>query len=118
MLNLIPTIQAAHRAGTEAGEALVPRPMTVRNEGTGQEWHISEGVCGFAWVKVRPGKDRKLGNALKRAGFGKCYGGGLDYWVSYGGQSYERKMAYARAFAAKMNEADLGAEFWAGGRLD
>lgn len=97
----------AHTAGILAANETVCRPMTVVNPATGQRWHVPDGVCGFAWIVVKPGngafakwlKTNKLAE--------KHYEGGVSIWVSDYSQSMQLKEAYARAFAAVIKEAGL-----------
>jgi hypothetical protein len=85
-----------------------------------QQWHVPQGVCGFAWISVRPG-NCGFAHWLKKQGLskGRAYGGGVQIWVSQYGQSYELKMAYAQA-AADVLKAELGGKVrvYASGRLD
>ena len=77
---------------------------------------VMDGVCGFAWVVVRPAGS-SFGRWLrKERGHSLAYGGGVSIWVGSFGQSYERKYAYARAFAGVLEEA--GIEAYAQSRLD
>jgi hypothetical protein len=46
----------------------------------------------------------------------KAYPSGLMIWVSEGNQSYDRKRAYAEAYARVLNEAGIKA--YANSRLD
>ena len=104
----------AHEAGMEEGEAVVPTPMTV--VGGGQEYHVSEGVCGFAWIGSINGNS-SFGRWLKKTGKGrKGYPSGMTIWVHQFGQSMARKEAYASAFADVLKEA--GVKCFAGSRLD
>lgn len=105
---------AAHKAGQAAAEALVPRPMMV--VGGGQRWHVPEGVCGFAWVIVRPGTSPYARWMRKALGTRKAYEGGEELWIRDYNQSYERKIAYARAYAEVLQKSGINAT--AGGRLD
>lgn len=109
----------AVKAGEEALSRCKPQPMVVCQHSNmvddsspvEQSWFVEGGVCGFAWITVgcKSGKARQFINALKKAGyagddvglpFGKdSYYGGYKYWVGYGGQSMERKIAFANAFA-------------------
>lgn len=106
----------ARQAGLEAANALTPRPMVVVGEG-GQQWTVNDGVCGFAWVNIKPGnsafakwlKDNRYANK-------DSYNGGVTVWVHDFNQSYERKLAYARAFATTLKEAGIRA--YSGSRLD
>lgn len=107
----------AHEAGMAAGKAALPTPMIVRDEMTDHVYPpVMDGVCGFAWVTIRPANS-PFARWLKQRGLGhKGYHGGWEYWVSGFGQSYERKYAYARAFSKVLGEAGIKA--YAGGRLD
>ena len=55
---------------------------------------------------------------LKKSGIGRLdsYYGGWTIWVGDFGQSYERKMAYAGAFAEVLQKHGIKA--YANGRLD
>lgn len=114
----------AHAAGMAALKSHTPRPMTVvghtnpldDSSPVREAWHVSEGVCGFAWVVIHPGncsfacwlRKNKIGH--------KHYYGGWEIWVSEGGQSMERKQAYAQAFAEVVKTAGIKA--YTGSRMD
>jgi len=100
---------AADRAGKEAADARVPVPMYVverenpfdDNSAVKTAYPpVMGGVCGFAWVIVRPANSA-FANYLRRIGVGRTdsYQGGLNIWVRDYGQSMEKKEAYAGAFA-------------------
>lgn len=93
--------QQAHEAGHKAAMAHNPRPMVIRDEMSGHTYEpILDGVCGFAWVVIRPGNS-PYANFLKRHNLGdRGYGGGVHIWVSDYNQSMEKKEAYAQAYAA------------------
>ena len=116
----------AHSAGLAAATNTTPRPMMVgkavslfSNEiDKNEPVHIiNDGVCGFAEVVIKPGNSR-FANWLKNNNLAerRYYGGGVSVWVSEFGQSYERKMAYARAFAEVLQNAEIKAT--PTGRLD
>lgn len=112
-------IVRAEQAAREAYKAAAPEPMTVQDDRTGQTWHVSEGVCGFAWVTVFPGTS-SFARWLVKAEVGrKAYRGGIQIWMR-GGQSYERKSAAANAYADTLRAAPelAGLRIHAGGRLD
>ena len=118
----------AKRAGMVALNACVPNPMIVTGQfpsGQKSTYFVSEGACGFAWVKI-PGNSwfiREL-KKLKIAGghndwdaeISKSYGGGYQYWVHEGGQSISRKEAFAKAFSQVLT--DHGIKNTWGSRLD
>ena len=86
-------------AGKIAGENAIPNPMIVKNEGTKEQWFVSEGMCGFAWVKISPAT-QPFARWLKKQGHAdKAYGGGYDLWCSGFGQSITRKEKWAYAVA-------------------
>lgn len=105
----------AHAAGMAAGEASVPQPMTV--VGGGKRYHVAEGLCGFAWIKVKPATS-SFAKWLKATGKvrDKSYSGGYDIWVGEFNQSVARKEAYASAFAMVLHKAGINA--YAQSRLD
>lgn len=100
----------AHDAGMAACFAACPEPMVVVGGVPGEEpkaWYVSEGMCGFAWVNCSPG-NHPFSNWLKKNGKArKAYGGGVDIWVSEGGQSIDRKEKFARAFADVVKRYEL-----------
>ena len=114
----------AHEAGMKAGEAIRPMPrVVVQRENpfdasskiVKQYEPIMDGVCGFAWIVVAPAGS-SFGRYLRKRGHSLAYGGGVSIWVRGFGQSYERKSAYADAYAAVLKEAGIKA--YAEGRLD
>jgi hypothetical protein len=78
-------------------------------------YHVADGVCGFAWVNVRPGGSR-FARWLIKNGHGKrdSYAGGV-YLSLYGwcvpgmSQSLQRKEAAAHAVAEVLREAGIDA---------
>ena len=126
----------ASAAGHLAAEAAVPTPMVVSDSQTDQSWFVSEGPCGFAWVRLRPATStfaryikatrmnleigfNTAGRAQVEAEGGHwspAYQGGYEMWVWVGGQSMARKEAFARAHASVLQEA--GYQAYAGSRMD
>jgi len=103
----------AHQAGHEAATKVVPEPMMV--VGDKQVWHVPEGMCGFAWVGFKG--NTSFGRwALKNKLARKADSGGLHLWVSDYEQSYDRKSAYASAFAQVLR--NHGVDAYADNRLD
>lgn len=115
----------AHAAGCAAAEANVPVPMIVQerasplndNSPVTRSWHVSEGVCGFAWITVKPGTSSFARWLVKNDLARSAYEGGVSIWVSSYGQSMERKEAYAHAFAKVLRENGIS-RAWAGSRMD
>ena len=105
-------VKDAHRAGMEALAAAKPRPMIVGSpttplgndiDPTKPTYYVSEGVCGFAWITVRPATS-SFGRWALANGWSKAYNGGAQLFVHEGGQSYERKCAYAAAYADTLSK--------------
>ena len=116
----------ADKAGKAAAEACKPVPMVVGEEtslfsgklDTSKPMHyVSDGVCGFAWVNVKPGTSAfaKWLKAKKLARTDDYYGG-VCVWVGAYNQSMQRKEAYAYAFARVLN--DKGIKAIARSRMD
>jgi hypothetical protein len=110
--------EEAHAAGMKAGRESVPEPMIVQDCATGHVYEpVLDGVCGFAWVTIKPGGSR-FARFLKRRGFARrdSYEGGVKVWVFHFGQSMTRKAAYAREYAHVV--AARGVRAYAGSRMD
>ena len=117
--------QEAHEAGIAAGYAKVPTPMIVGQptnplgddiDFSKPTYFVKGGVCGFAWVTIKPARGAFV-EYLKSINAGhKGYYGGYEVWVREFGQSYEQKIAYAGAFAQVCEQYGITA--YAGGRLD
>lgn len=116
--------KAAREAGLKAGNVHEPVPMIVQqhanmaddNTPVVKEYFVPNGVCGFAWVNVAPGTCAFARWLVKQKLAHKAYYGGVDIWVSEYGQSMEKKMMYAAAFAKVLNEHGITA--YAGDRID
>lgn len=121
----------ADAAGQAAANAKVPQPMLVGTpteplfgteiDTTKPVYVVRGGVCGFAWVVIRPATGGFV-RFLKTRGVGyKNYYGG---WAVPANprvapdlaQSMEIKQAYARAFAKVLN--DNGIKAYADSRMD
>ena len=109
----------AHALGIAAGNECSPTPMVVGTPSTplGDDidyekdtHYVSDGVCGFAWINIKPARG-KFVKFLKDNNIGRkdSYYGGYTIWVSGFGQSLERKSAYARAFAKVLDDNGLKA---------
>ena len=114
----------ARAAGLAAGESAVPTPMVVSQHADAfddkspvkQSWFVPDGVCGFAWVTLRPGTSPAARFAKKFLGARRGFHGGMELWVSEFGQSMARKEAFADAFAKVLK--DHGVTAFAGSRMD
>lgn len=104
----------AYAAGVEAAKACVPNPMVV--SGMGKSYYVSEGACGFAWVKVCPGNSAFARWLVKEKLARASYSGGVDIWVHEYNQSIARKEAHAFAMARVL--ADAGIVAYGGSRMD
>ena len=114
--------QRAYAAGMDALNAAVPVPMRIveadiwgKPKAGSQVWVEPEGMCGFAWVRIKG--NTGFARTMKSMGFfRKAWDRGFEFWVSEGGQSVERKEAFARAFAKVLR--DGGVDAYADSRLD
>lgn len=118
--------QALFAQATAAGEAAAQAkiatviPMVVQehenqwddNSPVVKSYFVPSGVCGFAWVTLRPGNCSFAVWAVKSGYARKAYQGGVSFRVpdtkGYE-QSLEVKEAYARSFAGVLREAGLRA---------
>lgn len=109
-------ISDAHEAGCKAVEALeVPAMMVTDGK---HSWHVSDGVCGFAWVTVKPANSKiakYMKDVIRIANKSVCEPG-IKYWISAYNQSMHKKEAYAYAFAKVLQENGIKA--YAGSRMD
>ena len=103
--------ELAHRKGMEAGNKAIPAPMVIV-DGESKEVIdvVDDGLCGFAWINIRPARGAFV-NYLKARQWGdvNTYSGGYDIWVSQFNQSMTRKHAYAVAFAEVLNRYGIKA---------
>lgn len=118
---------AAILAGEKALEKCIPVPMIVEQHSNmlddkspvEKSYFVDGGVCGFASVyfKANTPENRKFLAGLKKAGLASdkldapwrknSHKGGFSYWVSQGGQSLQRKEAFARAFASVLQNTGI-----------
>ena len=121
----------AVEAGMRAGVRHVPTPMVVgqakdlfSNEMVpGTRSVVFDGPCGFAWVNVRPATctfakwwKKNIGERGGRK-VSRAYEGGYTVmWVGEFNQSYEKKDAYATAFAEVLRKHGIKAQAFS--RLD
>ncbi len=105
---------AAHKLAYEAASNHRPTPMIVEqhlnsfDDGSPvvQSWKVDGGVCGFAWVSIKPGTS-KFARWLKENEIGQTdsYRGGVCIWVHDFGQSMECKEKYAGILANELYKA-------------
>lgn len=115
----------AYEAGMAAGKGANPTPMHVvervnplddtspvkRDYGV-----VSDGVCGFASIEIKGAASRFAKWLMANTSVRKNSGPGVRYWVGEFNQSYERKCAFAVAFARVLNEN--GYDAYVSSRLD
>ena len=107
------TLIEAHERGHRAAIFTDAQMIQVKD----QDGRVFEPfpICGFAWVRVKGLRGKKLKEFQKR-GFDKCFSGGQMLFVSDYDQSHDRKAAYARAYAQTLQEN--GFDAWSESRLD
>lgn len=112
--------------GVRAGNAAEPVPMVVGTPTTflgndidydKKTYYVADGVCGFAWVVIRPGNSSLARHAIKLGiGHSNRYSGGVEISVREHGQSLDRKSQHATAYAAILKAANVNA--YAQSRID
>jgi hypothetical protein len=125
-------VEKADAAGKAEAEKTRPTPMLVGTpknmmasltggddggfDETQPVYYVPQGVCGFAWITIKPATGSFV-RRLREMGLGSAaYGGGWQIWVGKYGQSMELKEAYARGFARVLQEAGIKA--YADSRMD
>jgi hypothetical protein len=122
----------ATKAAEAAALAKVPTPMVVGSpttpfgsdvDFTKKTYYVASGMCGFAWINIKPARGALVAY-LKSVGIGsKGYGGGWQIWCNSelsptagATQSIEIKEAAAHAAAEVLRK--YGIEAYAQSRLD
>jgi hypothetical protein len=87
-----------------AGLSNTPKP-------NGNSWYVSEGVCGFAWVVIKPATS-SFAKWLARKDIGyKAYDGGwvlpMHYFIVNMSQSLERAEAASYAVAQELRKHNI-----------
>lgn len=117
--------EEAHSSGMSALKTKIPMPMIVGTPTTplGNKIDYSKptyvvdgGMCGFAWIKLCDGRSSFSRWVVKTNRGRKSYEGGVKINVHTGGQSIEKKEAYAKAFVEVLRKN--GIECYADSRLD
>lgn len=72
--------------------------------------YVSDGICGFAWVSVRPGTS-SFAKWLVKNDYAKrdSYAGGVCIWIGDYNQSMQRKEAHADAMAEVFRKYEINA---------
>ena len=107
--------QEALKIGRKAGLGETPVPMMVY--GKDQAFLVEGGVCGFAWIEIRPARG-PLVTYLKKSkqGYYSAYERAYIFNIHDFGQSMTRKEAMAEAMAAHLRKC--GYNVYAGSRID
>lgn len=96
-------IAAIHQEATQAAQKAAADMKAQRGDGF---------PCGFAWVVVHGVKlNTRLGKEMKRVGFSKNYGGGIQLWNPSRNmaQNVDILMAGARAYAEVLKRNGIDA---------
>ena len=116
----------AVKAGQLAGQKAVPFAMIVGQPKTAfgsdidfskPTEYVADGVCGFAWVTIKPATSSFARWLVKQGLARPAYGGGVQIWIHEYNQSMQRKEAHAGAMAAVLREG-LGLSIYSGSRMD
>lgn len=107
----------AHQAGLDAGNAAIPAPMVVEEhlhpmDDTSPVIYretVNEGICGFAWIIVRPGNGAYAKWMRRVLSTRRGFEGGEQLTVFGFGQSLTRKDAYADAYSKVLRDAGVRA---------
>ncbi len=85
-------VKLADEAGMKAAEECEEQMLSLAG-------YEAFPICGFAWVNFKPATSH-FAHWLKKMDLArKAYEGGLNLWVSKFGQSHDKKLAYAHAYA-------------------
>lgn len=108
----------AHDAGMKAVAALNVVPMIVTqranplddNSAIQKAYFVADGVCGFAYVNVKPGNSG-FAKFLKQQGLARSdsYLGGVSMSIRDFNQSMQKKESYAYAFAKVLDQHGIKA---------
>ena len=109
--------QQAHYQGNVAVEMANVTPMIVQQRENPldddsklvRQYFVSDGVCGFASVTVKPANS-KFAKFLVANGLGrKSFNGGVSMSIRDFNHSLQKKETYAYAFASVLNEHGIKA---------
>jgi hypothetical protein len=111
-------------AGKAAATEVVPVAMVVQqhaqvfndNSPVVKSYVVEGGVCGFAWIAIRPSNSRfalfLIGKGARKSEYERA----VCYSVRDYGQSMTRKEAFAGAFAGVLQKYGINA--WMQSRID
>ena len=116
---------SAELLGREAANKAVVAPMIVQEHTNmmddtspvAKSYYVPDGVCGFAWLVVRPGNSSFAHWLKKTKGGRKEYYGGVAVSIHDYNQSMQRKEAHASAMAKYLREV-LAINIYSQSRMD
>lgn len=117
----------AHKAAYEAASNFRPTPMIVSmhenmlddNSPIQKQWYVSDGVCGFAWVHIKPANCKFAKWLLANDYAHKdSYYGGINIYVGYFNQSMQRKEIYAAKFIEVVQQYLPDLKIYSQSRMD
>lgn len=79
---------------------------------------VADGVCGFASIRFKANNGWAKWVIANKLGKKSDYHGGAYIWVSDFNQSLQKKEAYARAFADRLNQIFPKADAYCESRMD
>ncbi len=109
--------QKAHAAGVEAAEAVTPVPMVVGSPThplgsnidpeAGPVYRVPSGICGVGTIKMPA--NTSFAREMMAQGFARksSAAAGCRIYIGHGGQSYEKKFAYAGGYVSVLREAGI-----------
>jgi hypothetical protein len=106
----------ASESAEQAVKACRPTPIIVGSpstplgndvDPTQQTWFVEGGVCGFAWVVIRPARGTIVAELKKRKIGGAHYGGGYSFSSWQLAPSIRQDQSYERAVAAARGAVEV-----------
>lgn len=114
----IPQCEALYDKANDAGlaaakEVELPQFLITETNAFGEQkenakQYIMNGLCGFAWVSIKPANMKFAKWMVQNAGARKdSYAGGVRFPIFGFEQSIDKKAAYAGAFAGVLQDAGM-----------
>lgn len=84
------------------------QPMIVHDSVNKKDYFVSDGLCGFASVNIKPA-NCKFAKFLinQKLAYKSDYYGGVSYSISDYNQSYQKKCSFASGFSKILTENNI-----------